>query len=347
MEWVETTGQSVELAKEAALDRLGVDRSEAEFEVLEEAQTGWFGRVKAEARVRARVTPTTPRPKQERRDRGNKKGGNRNNQRNKKRGGNNSGNNSGDTGNSGGGNRGGGKAAAAAGAAAVGGAGVAAAATSGTDAGNSSPQPDGNANSNANGGDTASTSGDTSATEDGGRNRNNRNNKQSGGKGKNNVQNESDMSVPDQAEVAKTFMEGLVEHMGLTGTVGIESVLEDEATVQVSGENVGLLVGPGGRTLNSLQELSRTVIQRHAGGSPAGRIRIDVGGYRARRKEALENFVGTIAAKVVETGKAQALEPMGSADRKIAHDAANDIAGVSTISEGEDPRRRVVIVPAD
>lgn len=347
MEWVETTGQSVELAKEAALDRLGVDRSEAEFEVLEEAQTGWFGRVKAEARVRARVTPTTPRPKQERRDRGNKKGGGNNRNQGNKRGGNRDSNNakSGKSGNRGGsggnagdgGNSGGGRAAAAGGAAVAAGAGVAAA----KNGGGSGDQGSGGGN---NAGDS---DGNNRNDNSGGRNRNDRNNKPSGGKGKSNVHNESDMSVPDQAEVAKTFMEGLLENMGLTGTVGIENVLEDEATVQVTGENVGLLVGPGGRTLNSLQELSRTVIQRHAGGSPAGRIRIDVGGYRARRKEALETFVAGIAAKVIESGNAQALEPMGSADRKIAHDAANGIDGVSTISEGEDPRRRVVIVPAE
>lgn len=346
MEWVETTGQSVELAKEAALDRLGVDRSEAEFEVLEEAQTGWFGRVKAEARVRARVTPTTPRPKQERRDRGNKKGGGNNRNQGNKRGGNRDSNNakSGKGGNRGGsggnagdgGNGGGGRAAAAGGAAVAAGAGVAAAKNGG-----------GSGDQGSGGGNNAGSDGNNRNDNSGGRNRNDRNNKPSGGKGKSNVHNESDMSVPDQAEVAKTFMEGLLENMGLTGTVGIENVLEDEATVQVTGENVGLLVGPGGRTLNSLQELSRTVIQRHAGGSPAGRIRIDVGGYRARRKEALETFVAGIAAKVIESGNAQALEPMGSADRKIAHDAANGIDGVSTISEGEDPRRRVVIVPAE
>ena len=343
MEWVETTGQSVELAKEAALDRLGVDRSEAEFEILEEPQTGWFGRVKAEARVRARVTPTTPRPKQERRDRGNKKGGNNRNRNNNKSrgggngsGGGNSGANSGG-GNSGGGGNRGGKVAAAAGAAAVVGGGAAAASSSDAQVGASG---DGG---NRGGNDR----GDRGGNDRGNRNnRNNRNNKQDGGKGRTKVHNESDMSVPDQAEVAKTFMEGLLQNMGLEGTAGIENVLEDEATVQVSGENVGLLVGPGGRTLNSLQELSRTVIQRHAGGSPAGRIRVDVGGYRARRKEALEKFVADVAAKVVDTGTSQALEPMGSADRKIVHDAANEIDGVATESQGEDPRRRVVIVPA-
>src|SRR5687767_5377461 len=69
MEWVETTGRTVEEAKDAALDQLGVDEQDAEFEVLEEPRTGLFGRTRGEARVRARVRPTQPRPKVDRRDR--------------------------------------------------------------------------------------------------------------------------------------------------------------------------------------------------------------------------------------------------------------------------------------
>ena len=75
MEWVETTGRTVEEAKDAALDQLGADEQEAEFEVLEEPKSGLFGRLRQEARVRARVRPTRPRPKVERRDRRRKSGG--------------------------------------------------------------------------------------------------------------------------------------------------------------------------------------------------------------------------------------------------------------------------------
>ncbi len=69
MEWVETTGSTVEAAKDAALDQLGVDEQDAEFEIIEEAKSGLFGLTRREARVRARVRPTSPRPKVERRDR--------------------------------------------------------------------------------------------------------------------------------------------------------------------------------------------------------------------------------------------------------------------------------------
>src|SRR5437762_3613362 len=69
MEWVETTGRTVDEAKDAALDQLGVDEHDAEFEILEEPKVGLFGRLRNEARVRARVRPTTPRPKEDRRGR--------------------------------------------------------------------------------------------------------------------------------------------------------------------------------------------------------------------------------------------------------------------------------------
>src|SRR5436309_14502250 len=69
MEWVEVTGKTLEEAKEAALDQLGVDEEDAEFEILEEPKSGLFGRLRSEARVRARVVPTEPRPKVDRRER--------------------------------------------------------------------------------------------------------------------------------------------------------------------------------------------------------------------------------------------------------------------------------------
>ena len=75
------------------------------------------------------------------------------------------------------------------------------------------------------------------------------------------------------------------------------------------------------------------------------RLRVDVGGYRERRREALAKFATKVAAQVVDSGEPASLEPMSAADRKVVHDAVNDIDGVQTSSEGEDPRRRVVISP--
>ena len=87
------------------------------------------------------------------------------------------------------------------------------------------------------------------------------------------------------------------------------------------------------------------MVQRQQGGGLSTRIRVDVAGYRAKRKAALERFTQDAAAAVLDSGQARALEPMGAADRKVVHDAVNEIDGVVTRSEGEDPRRRVVIVP--
>ena len=88
------------------------------------------------------------------------------------------------------------------------------------------------------------------------------------------------------------------------------------------------------------------MLQRRLTGRHDGRVRIDVSGYRERRREALARFTEQVAKQVKESGVQNALEPMGAADRKIVHDTANEIEGVSTISEGDDPRRRVVILPS-
>ena len=76
------------------------------------------------------------------------------------------------------------------------------------------------------------------------------------------------------------------------------------------------------------------------------RFRIDVGGYRERRREALARFAVSVADEVRSTGVQKALEPMNAADRKVVHDTINELDGVATTSEGEEPHRRVVILPA-
>src|SRR5947208_4659243 len=106
----------------------------------------------------------------------------------------------------------------------------------------------------------------------------------------------------------------------------------DLVVVVLMGDNLGLLVGPKGATLNAIEELVRTVVQRQTDGHGV-RINVDVAGYRAKRREALEDFTRGIAEKVVDSGRAQALEPMSALDRKVVHDAAAEIDGVATESE--------------
>jgi spoIIIJ-associated protein len=155
--------------------------------------------------------------------------------------------------------------------------------------------------------------------------------------------NEHDVPVEEQAAAAERFTKGLVEAFDLGGEV--KSVIDDDVVVvEVTGASLGLLVGPKGATLHAIEELVRTVVQRQTDGHGV-RIHVDVAGYRAKRREALAEFTRSLAAKVLETGRPQALEPMSASDRKVVHDTASEIDGITTVSEGEDPRRRVVLRP--
>jgi spoIIIJ-associated protein len=118
---------------------------------------------------------------------------------------------------------------------------------------------------------------------------------------------------------------------------------EETAEVVVEGQELGVLVGPGGATLAALQELARTFVQKRTGGQ-SSRIIVDVAGYRAKRTAALQRFAQQIADEVIASGSDRALEPMSASDRKVIHDTINEIDGLSTRSEGEEPRRYIVIL---
>lgn len=157
----------------------------------------------------------------------------------------------------------------------------------------------------------------------------------------------TEVSLEEQGEIVQDFLDGLVDAFDLDGELQTEEIDEDMLEVQIVGDDLGLLIGPKGQTLAAVQELARTVVQRRAEGNPRGRFRVDVGGYRQRRREALERFTQSVADEVKSSGTQKALEPMNAADRKVVHDTVNEIDGVETTSEGEEPRRRVVILPAD
>ena len=145
-------------------------------------------------------------------------------------------------------------------------------------------------------------------------------------------------------EAAVEFMNGLTEAFGAKATASLH-VEGNELDVRVDGDDLGLLIGPGGRTLMAVQDLARVAAQRRLGDHET-RLRIDVAGYRERRRAALEKFAVAVAHEVRETGQTKALEPMASADRKVVHDSIHEIDGVASHSDGEEPRRRVVITPA-
>ncbi len=155
---------------------------------------------------------------------------------------------------------------------------------------------------------------------------------------------ETTVTVERQAETATEFTVGLMEAFGAQADV-TDEIDDGTITVKIVGPDLGLLVGPKGATLNAIEELVRAVVQRETGGHGA-RIHVDVAGYREKRREALAGFTRGLAEKVLETGEDQVLEPMHAADRKVVHDTVTEIDGVDTSSEGEEPRRYVVIRPA-
>ena len=152
------------------------------------------------------------------------------------------------------------------------------------------------------------------------------------------------LSLQEQGESAREFIEGLIEELGLEATVSAREVDSETVEVVVDGQELGVLVGRGGATLGALQELARTVVQSRTVG-PTERILVDVAGYRAKRAEALQRFTKQVADEVLASGTEQAMEPMLAPDRKVVHDTVGDIEGVETRSEGEEPRRYVVLSP--
>jgi spoIIIJ-associated protein len=156
------------------------------------------------------------------------------------------------------------------------------------------------------------------------------------------------ITLAEQGKIAKEFLEGLLSSMNITAEVTVREL--DEETVELAVDatpptELGVLVGPRGTTLQALQEVTRTVVQSKSPGR-TDRILVDVARYRERRVAALGKFARQVAQEVVETGEERALEPMSAADRKAVHDALTDSEQVVTRSEGEEPRRFVVVAPA-
>jgi spoIIIJ-associated protein len=373
MEWVETTGRTVEEAKEAALDQLGVDDSDAEFEILEEPKFGLFGRLRSGARVRARVRPTKPRPKDEHRDR-----------RGRRRAGGPAGSAS----------------TTATGAEVAEVAEVAGVAKGAEDAAAAPPaEPAGRRRARASDGPAKTADVDVSMDDDtddqvpegeaaaasasgprrsgrqrgrgprtqgpdsdgqqadagdtelspapstrrrdsGPRRQPQASNDDSGSRG-----GGMEVSLDEQGAIAMEFLEGLVDRLNLDADFAMVRPDEDTVEINLEGDDLGMLIGAKGATLLAIQDLTRTVVQRKTSAGN-GRLVVDVAGYRRKRKDALERFARRLAEEVQTTGTQRVLEPMSAADRKIVHDTANQFDGVATMSEGEDPNRRVVILPA-
>ena len=292
MEWVETTGKTLAEAKDAALDQLGVHEEDAEFDVLEEPQQGLFGRVRGEARVRARVRPAQARQKVDRRDRKRAERAEKTDKGETTR-------------------------------------------TASETPGTALAKPEKS---------TAKSAG-TSAKAKPPKEAQPRAAAKSSASKPAKVEGEHTVDPAEVGAEARRFVDELVGAFRLTGTTELISD-GDDLEIRVHGQELGLLVGPRGTTLQAVQDLTRVAAQRRLGDHDT-RLRVDVGGYRERRRAALGTFATQMAEEVKASGVARVLEPMSSADRKVIHDTLATIDDISTRSEGDDPYRRVVIAPTN
>lgn len=145
-----------------------------------------------------------------------------------------------------------------------------------------------------------------------------------------------------EGEVAADYIEGLLDVADLDGDIDMD-VDGDRAVVSVVGATLHELVGPRGEVLEALQELTRLAVHRQTGDRT--RLMLDIGGYRAQRREELTELGADAADEVKRTGEPKALSAMNAFERKIVHDAIA-AAGLRSESEGVDPNRRVVVLPA-
>jgi spoIIIJ-associated protein len=150
-------------------------------------------------------------------------------------------------------------------------------------------------------------------------------------------------ALEQESEIAADYVEGLLDVADLDGDIDMD-VEGDRALVSVVGATLDELVGSRGEVLEALQELTRLAVHRQTGNRT--RIMLDVGGYRARRRAELSELGKEAAEEVGETGVPRRLDAMTPFERKIVHDAVA-AAGLRSESEGEEPNRRVVILPAE
>jgi len=150
---------------------------------------------------------------------------------------------------------------------------------------------------------------------------------------------------------AETSLEGAVhavvtrisDELGVRGRVAVTGN-GDVIIADVTGPEIGLLIGRNGRTIDAVQHVVSAIAQRMQG--PGGtRVEVDAGGYRARRRARLETAARRAADRVLATATAVALEPMTALERKLVHTALQEVQGVETQSEGEEPNRYVRVVP--
>ena len=146
-----------------------------------------------------------------------------------------------------------------------------------------------------------------------------------------------------EGEVAGDYLEQLLDILDYDGDIDLD-VEGGRAIVAIVGaDDLDPLVGSRGATLDALQELTRLTVAQQTG--VRTRLMLDVGGYRAGRRTELSELAATSATRVIDSGETVRMNPMNAFERKIVHDVVTATDGVRSESEGEDPARRVVILP--
>jgi spoIIIJ-associated protein len=158
------------------------------------------------------------------------------------------------------------------------------------------------------------------------------------------IDEESEAGAPDlerEGDIAADYLEELLDIADLDGDLDLD-VEADRAAVSIVGDGLDDLVGREGEVLDALQELTRLAVLRSTG--ERSRLMLDIGGYRARKRRSLEEEAREVVAEVRASGEPQKLAPMTPFERKVVHDAVA-AEGLKSESEGEEPRRCVVILP--
>jgi spoIIIJ-associated protein len=148
----------------------------------------------------------------------------------------------------------------------------------------------------------------------------------------------------EEGEIAGDYLEQLLDVLDFDGDIDLD-VEGDRAVVSIDGgRDLAKLVGRRGEVLDALQELTRLAVQQATG--VRSRLMLDVAGWRAKRREELSALGASAAQRVLESGEPESLAPMTPFERKIVHDAVAVVDGVESESEGIEPNRHVVVVPA-
>jgi spoIIIJ-associated protein len=158
----------------------------------------------------------------------------------------------------------------------------------------------------------------------------------------NGTESDANALLIEEGDIAADYLERLLDIIDFDGDIDLD-VENDRAVVAIIGSGLQPLVGNRGETLDALQELTRLAVAQKTG--VRSRLMLDVSGHRQARRAELTSLATDTANRVLESGEAARLTPMNPFERKVVHDAISAIDGVHSESEGEEPNRRVVVLP--